>query len=62
MANAVKENILQYLYEKYGMIEEDFISAEIEIVPAGRTRDFYDRTVFAHHGAVHGYYGNGSRF
>lgn len=39
MANAVKENILQYLYEKYGMIEEDFISAEIEIVPAGRTRD-----------------------
>ncbi len=39
MAEAVKANILQYLYEKYGMIEEDFISAEIEIVPAGKTRD-----------------------
>lgn len=39
MAEAIKENILQYFYEKYGMIEEDFISAEIEIVPAGKTRD-----------------------
>ncbi|MCI5687958.1 aminopeptidase [Anaerovoracaceae bacterium 42-11] len=39
VAEAVKENILQYLYEKYGIIEEDFISAEIEIVPAGKTRD-----------------------
>lgn len=39
VSEAVKENILQYLYEKYGIIEEDFISAEIEIVPAGKTRD-----------------------
>ncbi|MEG0642234.1 MAG: aminopeptidase [Clostridium sp.] len=35
----VKANILKILYDKYGIIEEDFVSAEIEIVPAGRARD-----------------------
>jgi len=34
-----KLNILKLLNEKYGMIEEDFQTAEIEIVPAGKTRD-----------------------
>jgi len=34
-----KLNVLKILNEKYGMIEEDFLTAEIEIVPAGRARD-----------------------
>lgn len=37
--DAVKENILALLKEKYNFEEEDFISAEFEIVPAGKARD-----------------------
>ena len=37
---AVKANILKLLKEKYDFEEEDFMSAEIEIVPAGKARDF----------------------
>jgi aspartyl aminopeptidase len=37
--DAVKENILAILKEKYGIEEEDFQSAEIEVVPAGEARD-----------------------
>ena len=36
---AVKANVLKILTEYYGMEEEDFVSAELEIVPAGRARD-----------------------
>lgn len=36
----VKQNILMILKEKYNMEEDDFLSAEIEIVPAGEARDF----------------------
>ena len=36
---AVKANILKLLQEKYDIEEEDFLSAELEIVPAGRARD-----------------------
>lgn len=36
---AVKANILQLLKEKYDIEEEDFISAELEVVPAGKARD-----------------------
>lgn len=36
----VKKNILNLLNEKYSICEEDFISAELEIVPAGRARDY----------------------
>ena len=35
---AVKENVLALLKEKYNVEEEDFISAEIEVVPAGKAR------------------------
>jgi aspartyl aminopeptidase len=35
----VKLNVLRIFNEKYGIIEEDFLSAEIEIVPAGKARD-----------------------
>lgn len=34
-----KLNVLKILNEKYGMIEEDFQTAELEIVPAGKSRD-----------------------
>ena len=34
---AVKKQLLQLLDEEYGIEEEDFLSAEIEVVPAGRT-------------------------
>ena len=36
---AVKENVLSILNEKYGVEEEDFLSAELEIVPAGKARE-----------------------
>jgi len=36
---SVKLNVLKILNEKYGMIEEDFQTAELEIVPAGKARD-----------------------
>lgn len=38
--NRVKQNILKLLNEKYGIVEEDFVSAEIEVVPAGRARHY----------------------
>ncbi len=38
--NKVKQNILMILKEKYNMEEDDFLSAEIEIVPSGKARDF----------------------
>lgn len=38
--NAVKEYINQLLKEKYNIEEEDFVSAELEAVPAGKARDF----------------------
>lgn len=37
---AVKSNILAMLKEKYNIEEDDFVSAEIEAVPAGGARDF----------------------
>jgi len=36
----VKKRILSILEEKYGIQEDDFLSAEIEVVPAGRARNF----------------------
>lgn len=37
--DAVKENTLRIIEEQYGLHEEDFISAELEIVPAGKARE-----------------------
>lgn len=49
--DAVKENILVLLKEKYDFEEEDFISAEIEVVPAGKARDLgLDRSMVAAYG------------
>ena len=36
---AVKENILELLKKMYDIEEDDFISAELEIVPAGKAKD-----------------------
>lgn len=48
---AVKENILKLLKEKYDVEEEDFLSAELEIVPAGKARDCgLDRSMVAGYG------------
>ncbi|MBO5459613.1 MAG: aminopeptidase, partial [Lachnospira sp.] len=48
---AVKKNILAILKEKYGIEEEDFISAELEAVPAGPARDYgIDRSMIMGYG------------
>ena len=36
----IKKNLLEILKYKYDIVEEDFLSAEIEVVPAGRARNF----------------------
>ena len=47
----VKSNILALLKEKYGMEEADFVSAELEIVPAGKARDYgLDRSMVMAYG------------
>ena len=49
--NLVKETILQILKEKYEIEEEDFLSAEIEVVPAGKARDCgLDRSMIMSYG------------
>ncbi len=49
--NAVKNNILTILKNKYDIEEEDFLSAEIEVVPAGKARDFgLDRSMVMAYG------------
>ena len=48
---AVKQNVLNILKEKYDMEEEDFLSAELEIVPAGKARDCgFDRSMILSYG------------
>lgn len=47
----VKANVLRLLKEKYDMEEEDFTSAELEIVPAGKARDCgLDRSMILSYG------------
>lgn len=49
--DAVKAGILKLLKEQYGIEEEDFISAEIEAVPAGPARDYgLDRSMIMAYG------------
>ena len=46
-----KLNVLKLLNEKYGIVEEDLISAELEVVPAGKARDIgFDRSFIASYG------------
>ena len=50
-ADLVKLNVMKWLNEKYGLIEEDFLSAELTIVPAGRCREVgFDRSLLSAYG------------
>lgn len=50
-SEAVKLNILNILNEKYGIIEDDFISAELEAVPAFKAKDIgFDRSMIGSYG------------
>ena len=47
----IKENILKILNKKYGITEEDFRVAELEVVPAGKARNVgFDNSMVAGHG------------
>ena len=49
--DAVKANILKILKEKYDIEEDDFLSAELEVVPAGKARDYgIDRSMIMGYG------------
>jgi aspartyl aminopeptidase len=49
--DAVKAGILQILKDNYDMEEEDFISAELEVVPAGKAREAgFDRSMILAYG------------
>ena len=48
---AVKANVLRLLTDMYGIEEEDFLSAELEIVPSGKARDCgFDRSMVLAYG------------
>ncbi len=50
-SGAIKLNLLRILNEKYGMCEEDFLSAELTAVPAMHARDIgLDRSLIAGYG------------
>ncbi len=49
--DAVKKGILDILEKSYGIEEEDFISAELEVVPAGKAREAgFDRSMILAYG------------
>ncbi len=50
-SDLVKLHVMKLLNEKYGIIEEDFLSAELNIVPAGRCREAgLDRSLIGAYG------------
>ncbi len=49
--DAIKTNVLKLLNEKYGIVEEDFLSAELTVVPAAKARDVgLDRSLIGSYG------------
>ena len=49
--DAIKANVLKIINDTYGIEEEDFVSAEIEIVPQGKARDIgFDRGLVGGYG------------
>lgn len=47
----IKDAILDLLHKDYGMIEEDFVSADLEVVPAYKARDMgFDKSLIAAYG------------
>ncbi len=50
-SDRVKLNVMEKLYEKYGIVEDDFTSAELEAVPAVDTTDIgLDRSMIGAYG------------
>ena len=51
LPEGIKLNIMKHLYDKYGITESDFISAEISAVPAFKARDIgFDRSLIGSYG------------
>ena len=51
LSDAVKLNIMKILNEKYGIVEDDFVSAELEAVPAFKAKDIgFDRSLIGSYG------------
>ncbi len=51
ISEKVKLNIINILHEKYGIIEADLLSAELEAVPAFKARDIgFDRSMIGSYG------------
>ena len=49
--NSIKNNVLAILNDKYGICEEDFLSAELCVVPAAKARDIgFDRSLIGAYG------------
>jgi len=47
----IKLRIMELLHQKYGLVEEDFTSAELELVPAMKARDVgFDRSLVGSYG------------
>ena len=50
-SDLVKLHVMKWLNEKYGLIESDFLSAELTIVPAGKCREVgFDRSLISAYG------------
>lgn len=50
-SESVKLNIMNILFEKYGITEDDFISSELEAVPAFKAKDIgFDRSMIGAYG------------
>ncbi len=51
ISEKVKMTVLSLIYEKYGVVEEDFLSAELSVVPAFKARDIgFDRALIGAYG------------
>lgn len=51
ISEKVKLNLMNLLFEKYGIVEDDFLSAELEIVPAYKAKDIgFDRSMIGAYG------------
>lgn len=51
VSEKVKLNLLNLLFEKYNIVEEDFLSAELEVVPAFKAKDIgFDRSMVGAYG------------
>lgn len=49
--NPIKKNVLKYLSDEYGLVEEDFLVAELNVVPATKAREVgFDRSMIMAYG------------